>query len=121
MKKKPRHLRVAPDLPEVVEIDNLTDADVRAAFIVRFGPACAAWLCNRFRRHARKLGTFLVHIPENKPLPSWFDIAVNYLEKHRTKRWAVQRTTSRGMRYFRVFYLPKRAPLPTAIVPVGQS
>jgi hypothetical protein len=124
MKKKPRHLRsmtrTEPDLPEVVELSDMSDANVRAAFIVRFGPQCAGWLCARFRRTIRKLGTFIVHIPEGKELPAWFDIAICYLEKH-AKRWAVTRNVIRGVRYFRVFYTPKRKPTPIAIVPVGQS
>lgn len=120
-KKKRDHLRVVKQGPDVVfDVDSMNDVDVRAAFIVRFGPQCAAWLCNRFRRHVRKLGTFLVHIPEGKELPPWFDIAICYLEKHRA-RWAVTRSSSRGVRYFRVFYTPKRKPLPTALVPVGSA
>lgn len=122
--KKKRHLSVAraPNLPEVVELNDLTDADVRAAFVVRFGPQCAAWLCNRFRRSLRKTGRFLVHLPEGADLPPWFDIAASYLEKHRTKRWRVERQAIRGARYFRVFWLGKRnASLPNAIIPVGQA
>ena len=128
MKKKrpiPRHLRIVkqpPEIPEVAEIDDLTDANVRAAFIVRFGPECAAWLCNRFRHHLRRIGYFVVHMPPEGPLPAWIDIAICYLEMHREKSWKVQRSTIRGVRYFRVYWNgKKRDALPPAIVPVGQA
>lgn len=98
--KKKRHLSVAraPNLPEVVELNDLTDADVRAAFVVRFGPQCAAWLCNRFRRSLRKTGRFLVHLPEGADLPPWADIALSYLKKR--VRWSVEETMRNGNRAF---------------------
>lgn len=100
--KKKRHLRAVgagePRLPEVVEMGDMTDANVRAAFVVRFGPQCAAWLCNRFRKHLRKLGTFLVHLPGDVPLPPWADIALSYLKKR--VRWSVEETMRNGNRAF---------------------
>lgn len=102
MKKKPRHLRsmtrTEPDLPEVVELSDMSDANVRAAFIVRFGPQCAGWLCARFRRSLRKTGRFLVHLPGDTPLPPWADIALAYLKKR--VRWLVEETMRNGNRAF---------------------
>lgn len=107
-------------IPEVVELGDMTDVNVRAAFIVRFGPQCAAWLCNRFRRKLLRVGVFTVHF-QGSSLPPWFDIAINYLEKHRAK-WEVRRELVSGVWYFRVYWNGrKNRALPSAIVPVGQA
>lgn len=119
----PRHLRIVkdPENPEVIDHEQMKQMDVRAAFITRFGPECAAWLCNRFRRNIRRVGFFTAHMPgPDVELPSWFDIAISYLEKHRSKRWKVEKSVIRGARYYRVVWLGKPS-LPAAIVPVGQA
>lgn len=93
---KKRSIAQGPDV--VFDVDAMNDMDVRAAFIVRFGPACAAWLCNRFRRSLRKTGRFLVHLPGDVPIPPWADIALSYLKKR--VRWSVEETMRNGNRAF---------------------
>lgn len=113
--RKPRALRAVPDLDAH---EDFSDVNVRAAMIVRFGPQCAGWLCNRMRRHVRRRGSFDLHIPLREQLPPYADIALSYLEKH-AKRWKVVRTEYEGIRHYRVYYLPKcSAPLPASIAKV---
>lgn len=91
--------------PPVIEIDvdDVTPAGMRAAMIWRFGPRCAGWLVNRFRRQIRVRGFFLVHgkVDPNEA-PPWFQIAIGYLEKHRSVRWRVESEVRAGARWYRV-------------------
>jgi hypothetical protein len=94
--------------PEVLELDDVTPEGVRAAYVVRFGPECAAWLCNRFRSRLRRHGEASVHIPFDQEEPPWFSIAISYLEKHRSSSWSVRRWGSRGVRRWTIRWLGKR-------------
>lgn len=120
MKKKPK-LRLVKSPPVLeVELDDITPEGVRAAFIVRFGPECAAWLVNRFRATIRRYGCFPMHIKASEDEPAWFQIAIGYL-KQQTRKWSVVVQTQRGEKKYRVMWLGgSRAPkdIPDVIRPV---
>jgi hypothetical protein len=103
--------------PEVVnEFENL---DVRAAYVVTFGPRCAGWLVRRFRKNIKRTGGFSVHIKASEDDPPWFQIARDFL-KQRTTKWGLVRWTSHGERRYRFFWIGGRK-RPTFIQPLGVS
>lgn len=108
--KKPRSR--FPDLG----LDEFKDLDVRAAYILEFGPRCAAWLVNRFRKRARN-GGFALHMTASQEQPEWFQIAIGYLKQH-AKNWEVDERVERGIRRFRVRWLGGRK-VPDVIAPIG--
>lgn len=103
MKKKP---------PEIgVELD---DAAVRALYIERFGPSCAAWLVNRFRRRVLRTGAFYLYLPDDEPMPPWCDLALAFLGKRRG--WHVERfDVGDGRKRFRISREKRGRALPVAI------
>lgn len=70
--------------PEI-EID-LTKG-TRESFIHAFGPTCAAWLVNRFRRTIARYGAFAIHVNRDDEIPPWCEIAIAFLR--RRKGWTV--------------------------------
>lgn len=99
--------------------EDFTNAGVRAAYVVRFGPRCAAYLVSRapYRKRLRNQGYFHLHLPSGEEEPPWLQIAIEYLSKH-ARRWDVVKTVVRGERRWRIRRLEWRV-LPEAIVPVG--
>ena len=96
--------------PPVIELDldEMTPEGVRAAFVVRFGPECAAWLVNEFRQRFRRVGKLRAHMPAKEELPPWFDIAVSFLRDHRQKKWGVRRWVENGVITFEIEWKGKR-------------
>ncbi len=99
--------------------DDFANMDVRAAYVVRFGPRCAGYLVSRqqFRKQVRRTGFFSIHLETKEEEPPWLQIAIEYLTKH-AKRWDVVTTTQRGVRRWRVRWLGGRQ-IPASIVPLG--
>lgn len=104
--------------PPVLEIDldEMTPEGVRAAFVVRFGPECAAWLVNEFRARFRRVGKLRAHMPAKEDLPPWFDLAVSFLRDHRSRNWEVRRWVDGGVLTFEIAWKgKKRRELPSSI------
>ncbi len=118
--KRPSHLRLlqgGKKGPPVIEIDaeDVTPEGIRAAFVARFGPECAAWLVRRFRKTIRFYGCFPLHLEAGEEEPGWFQIAIACL-RGRTAKWSVAVKTGRGRRDYRVTWLRGRTrELPPAI------
>lgn len=109
--KKPRHLRAIiggkqGKGPPVIEIDadDITPEGIRAAFVARFGPECAAWLVWRFRKVIRRYGCFPMHLAAGEDEPNWFQLAIAHL-RLRPSKWSVVVRTMGGKRVYRVIWL----------------
>jgi hypothetical protein len=102
-----------PVLPELVELNDLTPANVRAAYVVQFGPRCAAWLVGKFRKRLRR-GEVRFHLPISPDgVPPWFDLAVSYLANHRSQKWQVNFARYGGNRHYRIEF---RRRLPESVL-----
>jgi hypothetical protein len=110
-------------LPEIVEIDAMTPENVRAAQIFRFGPQCAAWLCNRMRKQVRKYGAFSLHAKAGVEEPAWLEIALCYLRDYRARKWTVLKIVEEdGAVRYRVGWLfRKDRTIPLSITPFGRA
>lgn len=120
---KKRDDESGPNLPEVVELDAMTPENVRGAYVVRFGPMCAAWLCNRFRRMTKKYGAFAFHLPSGEEEPRWVGIAVQYLRDYRARKWGVMKIQESDgrMRYRVMWRLHRKRVIPELLRPWGKA
>lgn len=105
--------------PDLVEIGALPDAGSRAAFVLRFGQPCAAWLLFATRRRMRLFGAVRYFVPKGEELPAWFQVAFEYVRDHRASKWSTEVVTERGIKTHVISR--RKKPLPSAIVPVGVS
>lgn len=103
-----------------VELDEFTPAAIREAYVVRFGPTCAAWLVrdlDRRRKRSRKPfeDVFDMHLPAGVEEPAWFQVALECLR--RRKRWVVVVQTCRGEKRYRLRFVSgiRKKELPTSI------
>ncbi len=112
-------MKLVPKLPPEAEAkDALKDLDVRAAFVETFGPRCAAWLVNRFRKKVRAYGVIPLFMSASEEVPPWFQIATSYLE--RSRKWEVDVQVSGGVRSYRIRWLYVRMrEVPAALRPVS--
>lgn len=94
----------------------------REAFVARFGPTCAAWLVNRFRRTIARYGAFSLHLARGAELPPWCEIALAFLS--RRKGWSVQQEMDsygpKAMRW-KIYRLARRRPKPYVFVQGGSG
>ncbi len=91
--------------------------ETRETMIFEFGNRCAAWLLGiaAHRRRIRKRnGQIVFYLPASADLPPWFDYAIAYLEKYRSRTWSVEHHLYEyGTRKQRMFVVTrKRAPVP---------
>jgi hypothetical protein len=112
-----------PDLPEVVELDDMTSANVRGAYVVRFGPKCAAWLCKEFKHIVKKYGAFALHRGPEDEVPPWLQIALDYLRDYARKWTVLKKTEPDGHVRYRVIWLCHRPYrwLPDSIRRIGKA
>ncbi len=109
--------------PPTIELDDLSPEAVRNAFIVRFGPQCAAWLVrelDRRRKRARRRydGIFTMHLSTKEEEPGWFQIAIGFLKRRRG--WNVMTHVHRGTKRYTIKFgdwAPKK--IPAALRPVN--
>lgn len=108
-----------PDLFVVDELESFDSESVRKAYVVRFGPQCAAWLVNRFRRQLKKRGAFFLRAKVGEELEPWLRIARDFLRDHRSNKWVVEESSSGSTRYIAV--RRRGRPIPMALLPVGST
>lgn len=125
-KRRASHLRLvkggkskAPPVLEF-ELDDMTSAGVRKAFVVRFGPQCSAYFVRALDkdRKAKKRpfdGSFFFHLEALAEKPPWFEIAIAFLRGYRARRWLVHEWVERGIRRYRIEWVSSRRELPPAI------
>jgi hypothetical protein len=70
-----------PNIDGLIEAEDVTSELARELMIDRFGPSCAAWLVNRFRRMIHRYGAFRVHLDPKEEVPPWFGIAIQFLAR----------------------------------------
>lgn len=80
----------------------------REAFVLEFGPRCAAWMLWNRRRVLRTRGEASWCLSTEDIMPEWFSLGFEYLGKHRTRKWMTRTWISGGVRYFHV----RRRPIP---------
>jgi hypothetical protein len=93
-----------PTIVYDLDESDLTPEGVRDAFVVRFGPQCAAWLINKFRRKIHRDGFIQLHLAAGEEEPPWFDIAITFLKKHRAMKWSVVTLKHRDQRSYRLIW-----------------
>lgn len=91
----------------------------RGAYVLAFGPRCAAWLVWKFRKTLHRYGAFRMYLPPEALEPPYLQIAIEYLARRECSlRWSVRTTWDRGTKHYRVEWLRRRS-IPVALVPVG--
>lgn len=101
-KRPPKHL---------VEVDpSRGPADALSLHIAVHGASAAAWLVHEFKGLIRVAGTFLLHLPKGKEMPTWCRVALEFLRRRQhgsagESKWRVTETKKVMEREFKVEWL----------------